>query len=338
MYFEFFVVKVLLILRFLVFHKKMKATHLPPDSAIFVALCRNFPGNPFSFSAGFCFAPWPRLFFTRQVMEPTGNLVAYMPLMAHSSDPTLYSKDDFVPLLVERTPTLFWWILGKCFPLDHPYGYLFALNILIRFCIVSIVYRMVKTLAKDWRAGMIGVVLFSGSVDTVLGAGDLYWSYISHTPFSVPLLLLALYCLYRKRWLACFALTGLAYNIHILNAAYFSLFLFFWTLFQWKTLGWKLLVKCWGLAGIFALPVLPQTISGILQSEVNPVWQMHILDYHRQLLSPYHLPLIDWLRFGGYLLFFLLMLRKSQSPEENNNRQGHVCHVVLFVYSGNPFY
>ena len=34
------------------------------------------------------------------------------------------------------------------------------------------------------------------------------------------------------------------------------------------------------------------------------IWLAHILDYHRELLSPYYLPWDSWVRFGGVLLLF----------------------------------
>lgn len=251
------------------------------------------------------------LLLQRQVMEPTANLVQYLPLMFHSHDPTLYPGDDYVQLLVERTPNWFWWFLGKALPTVNPYPHLLALNILSRLAGGGLIYWIARKLTGDWRAGLIAVFLLSGQADTVLGRGDINWAYFTHTAASVPLLLLSLGLLLNGRTALAFFIAGVTWNVHVLNAAYFSLFLLFWLFFRRETLSGKNVLRCAIAAIVPALPVLPRLFSGALGGGVDEVWWVHALAYYNRLLSPFQQPLSDWVRFGGYLFLSLLFIRRQ---------------------------
>jgi len=244
-------------------------------------------------------------------MEPAANWFQYLPLMAKVHDPTLYPRDDFVPLLVEKTPSWFYWLLGKLLPTENPYPHLFILNLLTRLVSGALIYAIAKQLARDWRAGWIAVFLLSGQADTVLGRGDINWPYFTHTAMSIPLILLSLSLLLRQRWYAAFATAGLLWNVHLLNAAYYGLFLLFWLLLRREAVGWKRGLVCAGLAVLLAAPVLPRILSGLSAPAAGPLWMEHATSYHKRLLSPFEQPLEAWVRFGGYLFLFLLMVRRQ---------------------------
>ncbi len=269
-----------------------------------------------------------------QLMEPAANWFQYLPLMAKVHDPTLYPRDDFVPLLVEKTPSWFWWVLGKWVPTVDPYLHLFWLNFFTRLVSTALLYWIAAGLAHDRRAGLIAAFLLSGQVDTVLGRGDIHWPYFTHTAASIPLLLLSLGFLLRRRWYAAFAVAGLLWNVHLLNAAYYSLFLLFWLLLSRQTLGRQRVLGCAGLLLLFALPILPRIVSVLLTQPVNGIWLHHATRYHEKLLSPFEQPLLDWLRFAGYLLLFVLMLRKQSTPQLRAPGQSMLAMWVILYCLG----
>lgn len=262
-----------------------------------------------------------------QVMEPVANWFQYLPLMAKVHDPALYPRDDFIPILMEKTPSWFWWTLGKLLPTVNPYPYLLILNLMTRLANALLIYGIARHFARDWRAGLFAVFLLSGQADTVLGRGDINWPYFTHTAFSVPLILSSLYLLLRQRPCAAFAVAGAIWNVHLLNAAYYSLFLLFYVVLRWRAQQPRRWLACTALFLLFILPVLPRILPGLHTEGADELWMAHATAYHEKLLSPFTQPLEAWLRFAGYLALFLLLIRR-----ENNAGVRSIAGAMLGMW------
>ncbi len=261
---------------------------------------------------------WTAISFmlTRQVMEPAANLAAYQPILNLCIDPSLYPGDDYIHLMAKRIPTLVWRLASSVVDIENPHPDLLILSIGVRLCTLALAGWIAAGLARDRRAGMLAVVLFSMPIDTVLGRGDINWPYFTHTAVVIPVLLGSLGLLLRGRSVAAFALAGLAWNIHLLNAAYYTLFLAIWLVLSGRNLGRRRIIYCVLAAAVCALPVAPRTIAGLGGETPGAIWLEHSRLFYRQLLSPFEQPVIDWLRFAGYLLLLIGLIRRSARREE----------------------
>ncbi len=261
---------------------------------------------------------WTAISFmlTRQVMEPAANLAAYQPILNLCKDPSLYPGDDYIHLMVQRIPTLVWRLASYAVDIENPHPDLLILSIGVRLCTLALAGWIAAGLARDKRAGMLAVVLFSMPIDTVLGRGDINWPYFTHTAVVIPVLLGSLGLLLRGRAVVAFALAGLAWNIHLLNAAYYSLFLAIWLALSARGIGRRKAVYCILAAAVCALPVAPRTIAGMGGEAPGAIWLEHSRLFYRQLLSPFEQPVIDWLRFACYLLLLIGMIRTTVRREE----------------------
>jgi len=206
---------------------------------------------------------WTAISFmlTRQVMEPAANLAAYQPILNLCKDPSLYPGDDYIHLMARRIPTLVWRLASFVVDIENPHPDLLILSIGVRLCTLALAGWIGAGLARDRRAGLLAVVLFSMPIDTVLGRGDINWPYFTHTAVVIPVLLGSLGLLLRGRAVVAFALAGLAWNIHLLNAAYYSLFLAIWLALSGRNLGRRRIIYCILTAAVCALPVAPRSFK-----------------------------------------------------------------------------
>jgi GH35 family endo-1,4-beta-xylanase len=194
-----------------------------------------------------------------------GNQGIQVSFLETLHNPKLFIRDLMVRETLNNYPSFFFHLCAPLLTLfTLPTLYL-MLHLAATAGVFACVCGLSRSIVRDsWTAFTVLVILLAGHHQS-LGGDALYSPGLTHTWAVFPLILLALSFFYRERYTWAFALAGVSFNLHALEAAHLVFLMGFATLCQVRKLGWNWLIFWVGLFLVVASPTLVIMVQQHLQ-------------------------------------------------------------------------
>lgn len=190
-----------------------------------------------------------------------GNQTIQIPFLRHAADPALFANDPMVQQTYGDYATWFFRLLA---PLTHyisvPTLY-FSLHLISAFGVLAAGYLLTLSAFRDRLAAVLTVVVLFAGHHRALAGDELFSLGFTHTFAILPLAMLAIALLYRRKVLLAFGLAGLLFNLHALTAAYLLAMFSLWAVFEIRNTGWKRTLASFLLFFLAAAPTLVLTFT-----------------------------------------------------------------------------
>ncbi|MCG3149609.1 MAG: hypothetical protein PCFJNLEI_03074 [Verrucomicrobiae bacterium] len=206
-----------------------------------------------------------------------GNQSIQVPFLLRLHDATLFARDVMVTTTLERYPTLFYRVVAQALPVVALPTLYAGLHLLATTGVFLAVVALARGMFQSDRVAGIGCLLLLAGQHQALAEQTLYSTGFTHTWAVFPLTLAALALLYHNRPFLAFALAGLSFNIHALEAGQLLLVLSAWAVCSVP------LRKLAGLVAVFLLLALPTLVPMLLHREhFDATWLqlMHVRSAH----------------------------------------------------------
>jgi hypothetical protein len=202
-----------------------------------------------------------------------GNQSIQVPFLLHLHDSALFARDQMVQLTLDQYPSLFYRVLAKFIPVvPVPWLYLW-LHLLTTAGVFFAVIALCSAMFKDRWVGLIAGAMLLAGHHQALAEQTMYSTGFTHTWAVFPFVIGALALLYADRPFAAFALAGVIFNLHALDAAQLAAAMLFWAV---CSLHWR---KVFYLAVIFIVFASPTVLFMLWHRQpVNDLWLplMHV--------------------------------------------------------------
>ena len=210
-----------------------------------------------------------------------GNQSIQIPFLLRLHDPALFPADAMINETLPWYPTRFFHLLAPAlgwFALEPLY---LALHLLTTAGVLLAAVALCRAMFRDhWSGLVLGLMLLAGH-HRALAEETLYSAGFTHTWAVFPLALTALALLYANRPAWAFALAGVLFNLHALEAAHLGAAMGFWAITTLREHGWRRVAGWWAL---FALAASPTLVPLLLHRQpFDEFWQqlMHIRSAHQ---------------------------------------------------------
>lgn len=173
-----------------------------------------------------------------------GNQSIQVPFLLRLSSPTWFSADTMVTTTLAAYPSLFYRALAKLLGFVSVPTLYYVLHFLTAAGVFFTVIELGRAMFKSIWPGVLTCGLLLAGHHQALSEQTLYSTGFTHTWAVFPLTLAALALFYADRPLAAFALTGVSFNIHALEAGQLALILTFWAVWslRLRQVGWLLAI------------------------------------------------------------------------------------------------
>lgn len=194
-----------------------------------------------------------------------GNQSIQVAFVERLRDPSLFRNDLMVNLTLDRYPSFFYHLVAwgaNVVPLPQLYLALHLAAAIGVFVAVAALCR--SAFGGRWAGLVAGMFLLAGH-PRALAEEMLYSPGFTHTWAVFPLALGALALFYAGRLWFAFALAGVLFNFHALEAGHLGLAMGFWVVCSLRELGWK---KVLGLLVVFAACAAPLWVPMLFHRSV----------------------------------------------------------------------
>jgi len=206
-----------------------------------------------------------------------GNQAIQVPFLLRLHDPALFAHDAMVTTTLATYPSLFYRALAHALAVVPLPALYYGLHLLttagVFFAAITLSWVMFRA---RWATVLLVSFLLAGH-HHALAEQMLYSTGFTHTWAVFPLTLAALALLYADRPLAAFALAGLAFNFHALEAGQLALAMSFWAVFSARprrVAGWLAVFL------VLAAPTLLQLVLHRQHFDAGWLQLMHIRSGH----------------------------------------------------------
>ncbi len=183
-----------------------------------------------------------------------GNQGIQAPFLLTLHDNGLFARDVMVQGTLPAYPSLFFAAVAPLLHwFDLPTLYL-GLHLLTGVAVFITTALLVRSMFADHWAPLLALLLLVAGHQHALAGETLYSAGFTHTWATFPLAILALAFFYHQRTWAAFALVGLIFNFHALEAAYLAAVMGAWAMLSIRRLG---VLHVLGLFAVLAITASP---------------------------------------------------------------------------------
>ena len=206
-----------------------------------------------------------------------GNQAIQVPFLLRLHSPALFAHDAMVTTTLRTYPSLFYRALAHLLTVIPLPALYFSLHLLTTAGVFLAVIALSWVMFRSRGATVLLIGFLLAGHHHALAEQMLYSTGFTHTWAVFPLTLAALALLYADRPLAAFALAGLAFNFHALEAGQLALALSFWAVFSLRPR------RMAGLLAVFlvlAAPTLIQMVAHRQPFDAGWLQLMHLRSGH----------------------------------------------------------
>lgn len=253
-----------------------------------------------------------------------GNQSIQVAFAERLRDASLFRNDLMVNLTLDRYPSLFYqWVAWATRVVPLPQLYL-ALHLAAAIGVFVATAALCRAAFGGRWAGLVAGLFLLAGHSRALAEEMLYSPGFTHTWAVFPLALGALALLYAGRlWLA-FALAGILFNFHALEAGHLGLAMGFWAVCSLRELGWK---KVLGLLSVFAACAAPLWVPMLFQ---RPVFDAEWLRLMRVRSGQHSFPFAWWSAGQADVPRFLVLLALA-GVAASLGAPGHAVRKTLLL-------
>jgi len=257
-----------------------------------------------------------------------GNQSIQVPFLLRLHDATLFARDAMVNTTLGQYPTLFYRALAQALPFVSLPTLYVALHLLTTAGVLLAVVALCRAIFKSDGVALIAIALLLAGHHQALAEQSLYSTGFTHTWAVFPLTLAALALLYNDRPFAAFALAGLSFNIHALEAGQLALVMGFWAA---CTLPPR---KVAGLLIVFLVLAAPTLVHMVLHREHYDATWLQLM----QVRSGHHSFPFTWWRAGQpdvprfLLILALASIALSFSPGTHHRKTLLLTGGVIILF------
>lgn len=267
------------------------------------------------------------------------NVATYtMPLVAES-DSSLFKKSLYVQSLRERNARLS--LMHDLVPLLLPHIDLETLAVIqwliCLFFTVSALFYLGKTLMGTAAAGYISALLFSAKLNEwTLGSPAIYINFFHHgLQWAIPLNILSLTLLFRKRLPLAFFFMGIAWNFHPMSVIFLLLLCCPYWIANRGECGLKVSLLCALAFTLPALPVLIQSFTYLTSAwHYGPEWFTAVRWTAWYTLFPSTWPPEWFFRAGLYLWLYLMAISVMPGSEKKRDSLLFAAAIAFLCVAG----
>jgi hypothetical protein len=254
-----------------------------------------------------------------------GNQSIQIPFLERIHDPSAFKRDAMVNTTIDQYPSHFYRFLAKALRVVPLAPLYLTLHLLTAFSMLVILARMCRaSFASHW-AGLVAILFVLAGHHRALAEETLYSTGFTHTWAVFPLMIAALALLYRGRHLAAFALTGILFNFHALEAAYVGTAMAFWAICSYRELGLPKIIGLLLVSVALASPTL-LPMAGARQ-HFDADW----LQFTRIRSSQHSFPFSWWQSGHTDIPRFLMILALAGASLSLHVSPSHVRKTLLIV-------
>ena len=257
-----------------------------------------------------------------------GNQAIQVPFLLRLHSPALFAHDAMVQTTLADYPSLLYRALAHALAIIPLPALYFGLHLLTTAGVFLAVIALSWVLFRSrWATGLLVAFLLAGH-HHALAEQMLYSTGFTHTWAVFPLTLAALALLYANRPLAAFALTGLAFNFHALEAGQLALVMGFWAVFSLR------LRRVVGLLAVFLILATPTLLQMLLHRQPFDAGWMQLM----HIRSGHHSFPFTWWRAGQpdlpqfLLIIALAGVALSLVPGEHLRKTGLLTGGIILLF------
>jgi GH35 family endo-1,4-beta-xylanase len=205
-----------------------------------------------------------------------GNQGIQIPFLEALHNPALFHNDLMVSDTLGSYPSYFFHICAKLLSFTTlPTLYLF-LHLLTTAAVFWSVAVLSLSIVRDGRVALLTMLMLLAGQHQALAGETLYSAGFTHTWAVFPLSLLALALFYREMYIEAFALAGVIFNLHALEAGHLVAVMGFVALCRIRSFGLPRLVLVTAIFVLAALPTLLMMVHQHQQFDAEWLQLMHI--------------------------------------------------------------
>ncbi len=248
------------------------------------------------------------------------NHAIQLPYLFWLNDPTLYPGDRLMESM--RDYFSYFWLgmawLTRWLPLEPAFLAIHLLTLAGRY---GALWCMARVVAPGRTVAPWIVCWLHLFAETPIGREQLHWFYVAHTSVASMLGLWVLYFTFRRWWWAAFALAGLIFNLHAMQAAYLAMMLaaaWLWT--ERANLGSaKTLLRGAAMGVVFLLAASPG-LAWMLRSGAASSGATGLGELLRSFFPGHFFPsaftMGNWIALAGYVAMLAIAWRGLARSKE----------------------
>jgi hypothetical protein len=260
------------------------------------------------------------------------------PLVAYS-DPSLFQKSLYVQSLKEKNARLS--LMHDVMPslLRHVDLETFSLIqwlICLFFTVIALFYFGKTFIGTDY-AGYVTALLFSTKLNEwTLGSPAIYINFFHHgLQWAIPLNILSLTLIFRKRLPLAFLLMGIAWNFHPMSVIFLLLLCFPYWIVHRRECGLKISLQCAAAFTLPALPILMKSFTYLTSTwHYGTEWLTGVKWTAWYTLFPSTWSLDWFFRAGLYCWLFVMGLATLPASEKKRDSIIFVVTVAVLCVVG----
>ena len=217
-----------------------------------------------------------------------GNQAIQVPFLLRLHSPALFAHDVMVNTTLAAYPSLFYRALAHLLTVIPLPALYYGLHLLTTAGVFFAVIALSWVMFRSRGATVILITFLLAGHHHALAEQMLYSTGFTHTWAVFPLTLAALALVYANRPLAAFALAGLAFNFHALEAGQLALAMSFWAVFSLRPR------QVAGLLAVFLVLAAPTLVPLLLHRQPFDAGWLQLM----HLRSGHHSFPFTWWRAG----------------------------------------